>query len=54
MRREFENRGRHMAERLNAIPGVRCVEPTGAFYCFPDVSGTYGRTDRRREGDRLD
>lgn len=43
MRREFEVRGRHMAERLNAIPGVRCVEPTGAFYCFPDVSGTYGR-----------
>ncbi len=44
MRREFEVRGRHMAERLNAIGGVRCVRPTGAFYCFPDVSGTYGRT----------
>jgi aspartate aminotransferase len=44
MRAEFERRGRHMAARLNAIKGVRCVEPTGAFYCFPDVSGTYGRT----------
>ncbi len=44
MRREFEVRGRHMAERLNAIESVRCVLPTGAFYCFPDVSGTYGRT----------
>jgi len=44
MRREFEVRGRHMAKRLNAMPGVKCVEPTGAFYCFPDVSAHYGRT----------
>jgi len=44
MRREFERRGRHMSGRLNAIPGVKCVEPTGAFYCFPDVSAHYGRT----------
>ena len=33
-----------MAERLNAIAGVHCIQPTGAFYCFPDVSGHYGRT----------
>ena len=33
-----------MARRLNAIEGVACVEPTGAFYCFPDVSAHYGRT----------
>ncbi|HAU38749.1 MAG TPA: aspartate aminotransferase [Phycisphaerales bacterium] len=44
MRVEFEKRGAHMARRLNAIPGVRCVEPTGAFYCFPDVSAHYGKT----------
>ncbi len=44
MRQEFERRGRHMARRLNEIPGVTCVEPTGAFYCFPDVSAHYGRT----------
>ncbi len=44
MRVEFEKRGRHMAQRLNAINGVRCIEPTGAFYCFPDVSGAFGRT----------
>lgn len=44
MRREFERRGRHMTERLNALGGVRCVEPTGAFYCFPDVGSHYGRT----------
>jgi len=43
MRGEFEKRGKFMAERLNAIEGVECAEPTGAFYCFPDVSSHYGR-----------
>jgi len=32
-----------MVERLNGIEGVECPESTGAFYCFPDVSGHYGR-----------
>jgi aspartate aminotransferase len=40
---EFERRGKYMAERLNSIEGIRCSEPTGAFYCFPDVSSHYGR-----------
>jgi len=44
MRQEFERRGTHLAARLNALDGVTCVEPTGAFYCFPDVSAHYGRT----------
>ena len=44
MRLEFENRGKYMAERLGAIKGVKCPKPTGAFYCFPDVSAHYGRT----------
>lgn len=44
MRAEFEKRGRFMAERLNGIEGLVCQEPTGAFYCFPDVSAHYGRT----------
>jgi aspartate aminotransferase len=44
MRREFETRGRHMHERLNAIPGVTCTKPDGAFYCFPDLSAHYGKT----------
>ncbi len=43
MRKEFERRGKYMAERLNSIEGVECSEPTGAFYCFPDVSSHYGR-----------
>jgi len=44
MRVEFEKRGKYMAERLRAMKGVECTEPTGAFYCFPDVSSHYDRT----------
>jgi len=44
MRIEFEKRARYMADRLRAMKGVECMEPTGAFYCFPDVSAHYGRT----------
>ncbi|HUT57997.1 MAG TPA: pyridoxal phosphate-dependent aminotransferase [Phycisphaerae bacterium] len=44
MRREFERRAAHMHERLSAMPGVRCAKPTGALYCFPDVSAHYGRS----------
>ena len=43
MRQEFERRGKYMVGRLNGIEGVECPESTGAFYCFPDVSGHYGR-----------
>ncbi|MFP4052583.1 MAG: pyridoxal phosphate-dependent aminotransferase [Phycisphaerae bacterium] len=44
MRQEFEKRGLHMWERLNAIDGVSCAKPDGAFYCFPDLSAHYGKT----------
>ncbi len=43
MRSEFEKRGNHMWKRLTAMPGVRCPKPTGAFYCFPNVSASYVR-----------
>lgn len=39
MRAEFETRGLHMWQRLNAIPGITCVKPTGAFYAFPSIAG---------------
>ena len=32
----FKERGRVVAEGLNAIPGVKCLAPAGAFYAFPD------------------
>src|SRR5213075_2325802 len=43
MRKEFEVRGRHMQERLSALPKVICVKPQGAFYCFPNVSAYFGK-----------
>ncbi len=39
MRREFEKRRDRIVELLNAIPGVECLTPGGAFYVFPRVSG---------------
>ena len=43
MREAFERRGRVMQELLSAIPGVACIEPQGAFYCFPSFKGVLGR-----------
>ncbi len=33
-----------MVKALNAIPGVTCPVPEGAFYVFPDISGVIGKT----------
>ncbi len=44
MRREFEARRKLIVDGLNAIPGVTCRNPEGAFYAFPDVSGIYGKS----------
>jgi aspartate aminotransferase len=43
MRKQFEKRGRHMWERLSALPKVTCVRPQGAFYCFPKYAPTFGK-----------
>jgi len=43
MRTAFERRGRVMHKLLSDLPGVTCLEPQGAFYCFPDVSSLLGR-----------
>jgi aspartate/methionine/tyrosine aminotransferase len=43
MREAFGRRGRIMHELLSAIPGVTCLEPQGAFYCFPSFEGVLGR-----------
>ena len=44
MRTAFDRRRRLMTSMLNAIDGVSCAEPEGAFYCYPNVSGLLGRT----------
>jgi aspartate aminotransferase len=35
---EYAKRRKRIVEGLNAIPGVKCGQPGGAFYAFPDVS----------------
>jgi len=37
---EFHRRRDLIVDGLNAIPGFRCVRPRGAFYAFPNVTGT--------------
>ncbi|MHB8959667.1 MAG: pyridoxal phosphate-dependent aminotransferase [Candidatus Limnocylindrales bacterium] len=37
---EFRARRDLVVDGLNAIPGVRCLRPAGAFYVFPEISGT--------------
>ena len=40
MLRAFDERRKIIHEELNAIPGFTCVMPKGAFYAFPNTSGT--------------
>jgi len=40
MMRAFDARRRLIVERLNALPGVRCTDPGGAFYAFANIAGT--------------
>jgi len=43
MRLAFEHRRDLMVAGLNAIPGVFCPTPEGAFYVYPDITGLLGR-----------
>jgi aspartate aminotransferase len=47
---EFDRRRRLVIAGLNALPGVRCAMPRGAFYAFANVSGLFGRTWARPGG----
>ena len=40
MNDEFRRRRDYFAERINKIRGFRCVVPKGAFYMFPNITGT--------------
>jgi aspartate/methionine/tyrosine aminotransferase len=46
MRAAFDRRRRTIVEMLNAIDGVVCPEPQGAFYAYPSVKGLLGKTIR--------
>ena len=48
MRVAFDRRRRTIVDMLEAIPGVTCPTPQGAFYVYPSVKGLLGRTIRGR------
>ncbi len=41
---EFSRRRDHMVSRLEALEGISCRAPSGAFYALPDVRGLLGRS----------
>jgi aspartate aminotransferase len=40
---EYHKRRDFVVQRLRAIPGVRCAEPRGAFYAYPNLSVVLGK-----------
>jgi len=40
---EFDRRRKYIVQRLNAMPGITCSLPKGAFYVFPNVTGLFGK-----------
>ncbi len=40
MMKAFDERRRAIVRRLNQLPGITCLEPAGAFYAFPNITGT--------------
>ena len=51
MRKEFERRRNYFVAALNEVPGFRCRMPKGAFYAFPNITGT--GIGEREMADRL-
>ena len=45
MAEEFTRRRAKVMEIIKDVPGIKCSEPEGAFYIFPDVSSYYGKSD---------
>jgi aspartate aminotransferase len=44
MRAAYARRSARAAAALNAIPGIACHRPQGAFYLYPNIAGLLGRT----------
>ncbi|HEX7072815.1 MAG TPA: pyridoxal phosphate-dependent aminotransferase [Hyphomicrobiaceae bacterium] len=53
MVRAFDERRRVIIPMLNQLPGFRCVEPGGAFYAFPNITGT-GMTAKELQNKMLE
>ena len=43
MRLRFADRAARMHQHLSCIDGIKCLQPEGAFYCFPDVGDCFGK-----------
>lgn len=44
MRKAFETRRDYMIQRMNAIPGISCIKPEGAFYVMMNIEKLLGKT----------
>ena len=51
MREAFDRRRRTMVRLLGEVPGVDCLDPEGAFYAFPNMTGLLGRDLRGRKAE---
>jgi aspartate aminotransferase len=49
----FAGRREMIVAALNGLPGIRCAQPGGAFYTFPNITGT-GRDARTLQGQLLE
>ncbi len=49
MAKEFEKRKNYIVKRLNAIHGLKCFNPQGAFYTFPNISKFFGKKYNGKE-----
>jgi aspartate aminotransferase len=47
MVREFQRRRNTIVERLNAMEGVECLNPEGAFYVFPRIGSLFGKKSKK-------
>lgn len=45
MTKEFTRRRARVLELIGDVPGVKCFEPQGAFYIFPDISYYFGKSN---------
>jgi aspartate aminotransferase len=41
----FRERRDMLLDMMESIPGIKCNEPDGAFYIFPDISSYFGKSD---------
>jgi aspartate aminotransferase len=44
MVREFHKRRNAIVDKLNAVDGIQCLRPQGAFYVFPNIAALLGKT----------